>query len=250
MIAIDYIDYYDNQTPGINPHHRTSISSNSSSAYSGSDTIGSSDMSSSNKTQHSSATHPMSSSTDNIDLSGLIESTVDSDTEDEDVEDDDEDEEDDMISPYMVRDCVRECLEKDPSERTEHDINVLMEFTQHLQAFNDLTMTVRRALCASMVFAVVEKSNTVVLSDGEELDSWSVLVHGSVEVVLPSGEAQVLSAGDSFGLPPTLDKQYFRGLMRTRVDDCQFVCVTQQDYFRILKQVGGINLYFNMLEDK
>lgn len=83
---------------------------------------------------------------------------------------------------------------------------------------------------------MVEKSNTVVLHDGEELDSWSVLVHGSVEVVLGTGEVQVLSAGDSFGLPPTLDKQYFRGLMRTRVDDCQFVCVTQQDYFRILKQ--------------
>lgn len=239
MIAIDYIDYYDNQassSANINSHHRTSISSNSSSAYSGSDTIGSSDMS--NKTQHSSAQH-MSSSTDNIDLSGLIESTVDSDTEDEDVEDEDDDEEEDEdMSPYMVRDCVRECLEKDPSERTDHDINVLMEFTQHLQAFNDLTMTVRRALCASMVFAVVEKSNTTVLSDGEELDSWSVLVHGSVEVTLPNGEVQVLSAGDSFGLPPTLDKQYFRGLMRTRVDDCQFVCVTQQDYFRILQQVG------------
>jgi hypothetical protein len=47
----------------------------------------------------------------------------------------------------------------------------------------------------------------------------------------------VLSAGDSFGLPPTLDKQYFSGMMRTRVDDCQFLCVTQTDYFNILKQV-------------
>ncbi|ODM94003.1 Rap guanine nucleotide exchange factor [Orchesella cincta] len=228
MIAIDYIDYY--ETGVQQTQHRASVSSNSSSAYSGSDTIGSSDHSSKNQNAQ------IMSSSDNIDLSGLIESTVDSDTDDDVEDDEDDEEEDDLISPYMVRDCVRECLEKDPSERTEHDISVLMEFTQHLQAFNDLTMTVRRALCASMVFAVVEKSNTIVLSDGEELDSWSVLVHGSVEVVLPSGETQVLSAGDSFGLPPTLDKQYFRGLMRTRVDDCQFVCVTQEDYFRILKQ--------------
>lgn len=87
-----------------------------------------------------------------------------------------------------------------------------------------------------MVFAVVEKAGTVVLSNGEELDSWSVLVNGSVEVV-SLDKVTVLSAGDCFGLPPTLDKQYFSGMMRTRVDDCQFVCVTQRDYFRILKQV-------------
>jgi Rap guanine nucleotide exchange factor 2 len=137
----------------------------------------------------------------------------------------------------IYRDAVRECLEKDPCERSEHDVGVLLEFTQHLAAFNDLTMTVRRALCQAMVFAVVEKAGTVVLNDGEELDSWSVVVHGSVEV--GQGESTfVLSAGDSFGLPPTLDKQYFRGEMRTRVDDCQFVCVTQGDYFRILKQVS------------
>ena len=143
----------------------------------------------------------------------------------------------------MCRDAVRECLEKDPTERNEHDVGVLLEFTQHLSAFNDLTMTVRRALCQAMVFAVVEKAGTIVLNDGEELDSWSVVVHGSVEVILNSDNTStgssnfVLSAGDSFGLPPTLDKQYFRGEMRTRVDDCQFVCVTQADYFRILKQV-------------
>lgn len=31
-----------------------------------------------------------------------------------------------------VRDTVRECLEKDPCERTEDDIEVLLEFMQHL----------------------------------------------------------------------------------------------------------------------
>jgi len=87
-----------------------------------------------------------------------------------------------------------------------------------------------------MVFAVVERAGTIVLNDREELDSWSVVVHGSVEVL--NGEDKfILNAGDSFGLPPTLDKQYFTGEMKTRVDDCQFICVTQSDYFRILKQV-------------
>ena len=90
----------------------------------------------------------------------------------------------------MHRDAVRECLEKDPSERTEHDVNVLLEFTQHLDAFKDMTISVRRALCQVMVFAVVDRAGTTVLSHGEELDSWSVVVHGSVQVTKPNGEVE------------------------------------------------------------
>ena len=42
--------------------------------------------------------------------------------------------------------------------------------------------------------------------------------------------------GDSFGITPTMDKLYHKGVMRTKCDDCQFVCVTQTDYYRILHQ--------------
>jgi len=89
-----------------------------------------------------------------------------------------------------------------------------------------------------MVFAVVEKANTIVLNHGEELDSWSVVVNGLVEVE-EDGQTYLLQPGDSFGLPPTLDKQYFNGEMRTKLDDCQFICVTQEDYYRILRQVSN-----------
>ncbi|CAI5784162.1 rap guanine nucleotide exchange factor 2 isoform X3 [Podarcis lilfordi] len=43
--------------------------------------------------------------------------------------------------------------------------------------------------------------------------------------------------GNSFGVSPTMDKEYMKGVMRTKVDDCQFVCIAQQDYCRILNQV-------------
>lgn len=33
-----------------------------------------------------------------------------------------------------------------------------------------------------------------------------------------------------------MDKLYHRGVMRTKCDDCQFVCVTQTDYYRIQHQ--------------
>jgi Rap guanine nucleotide exchange factor 2 len=54
-----------------------------------------------------------------------------------------------------------------------------------------MTLSVRRALVATMVFAVVEKSGTIVMTDGEELDSWSVIINGHVEVEQAGGEKQV-----------------------------------------------------------
>lgn len=101
-----------------------------------------------------------------------------------------------LLQSLTVRDTVRECLEKDPSERTEDDVETLLEFTQHLKAFTNMTLAVRRALCSVMVFAVVERAGTVVMNDGEELDSWSVLINGHVEVELANGETQQLHLGD------------------------------------------------------
>lgn len=96
-----------------------------------------------------------------------------------------------------------------------------------------MTLAVRRAFCAVMVFAVVEKALTVVMNDGEELDSWSVLINGHVEIEYPNGDTEQLHYGDSFGILPTMDKLYHRGVMRTKCDDCQFVCITQTDYYSI-----------------
>ncbi|XP_050430519.1 rap guanine nucleotide exchange factor 6 isoform X2 [Adelges cooleyi] len=194
--------------------NRSSHSSDTSSAYSGSDTMTS---------VHSGS---VSVEADEVDLSGLVESIVDSD----------EDDLGDSSESLTVRDTVRECLEKDPSERSEDDVEVLLEFTQHLKAFTNMTLAVRRALCSVMVFAVVEKAGTVVMNDGEELDSWSVLINGHVEVEHVDGVPDQLHMGDSFGIVPTMERLYHRGVMRTKCDDCQFVCITQTDYYRILHQ--------------
>ncbi|XP_056630521.1 rap guanine nucleotide exchange factor 6 isoform X2 [Diorhabda sublineata] len=214
-INIMFEDAYAQNIPRQNLYHkcsRGSHSSDTSSAYSGSDTMAS--------------THSELEG-DELDLTGLVESIVDSDEEDDLTE---------SMDSLTVRDRVRDCLEKEPAERTEDDIEALLEFTQHLKAFTNMTLAVRRALCAVMVFAVVEKSNTVVMNDGEELDSWSVLVNGSVEVVIQDGPSQTLYMGDAFGILPTMDKLYHKGIMITKCDDCQFVCITQSDYYRILHQ--------------
>uniref|UniRef100_A0A4W4F6J8 Rap guanine nucleotide exchange factor 2 n=1 Tax=Electrophorus electricus TaxID=8005 RepID=A0A4W4F6J8_ELEEL len=166
-----------------------------------------------------------------VDLSGLPETAVDSD--------DDDDDEDVGRSgdPLMSRDIVRDCLEKDPMDRTDDDIEQLLEFVQQLPAFASLSVSVRRELCTVMVFAVVERAGTIVLNHGEELDSWSVILNGAVEVMYPDGQCETVGMGGSFGVSPSMDKELMVGIMRTKVDDCQFVCIAQQDYCCILNQV-------------
>ena len=131
------------------------------------------------------------------------------------------------LQSLHVRDIVRDSLEKDPGERTPEDLEILLEFTQKLEAFNHMTMAVRRALCSVMVFAVVEKAGTTVMMDGEELDSWSVIINGKVQIESPDYAPRYLECGDSFGIEPNKSVQYHKGIMKTIEDDCQFVCITQ-----------------------
>ena len=83
----------------------------------------------------------------------------------------------------------------------------------------------------------MDKAQTVVLNDHERYDSWSVIINGVVEDETVDGQVlRSLNVGQSFGCGPTLDQYYHRGIMKTRVDDCQFVVVTQNDYYAILNQ--------------
>ncbi|XP_058533710.1 rap guanine nucleotide exchange factor 6 isoform X6 [Ochotona princeps] len=166
-----------------------------------------------------------------VDLTRLPEGPVDSEDEEE------EDEEIDRTDPLHGRDVVRECLEKEPADKTDDDIEQLLEFMHQLPAFANMTMSVRRELCSVMIFEVVEQAGAVILEDGQELDSWYVILNGTVEITHPDGKVENLFLGNSFGVTPTLDKQYMHGIVRTKVDDCQFVCIAQQDYWRILNHV-------------
>ncbi|KAM4620735.1 rap guanine nucleotide exchange factor 6 isoform 2-T2 [Polymixia lowei] len=167
-----------------------------------------------------------------VDLSGLPEAAVDSEEEEE------EDEDLERASDTLLgRDLVRECLEKEPADRNDDDIEQLLEFMHQLPAFANMTMSVRRDLCSVMEFMVVEQAGTVVLHDQKELDMWYVILNGAVEISHPEGRVESLCMGNSFGISPTLDKQFMSGEVRTKGDDCQFVCIAQEDYWRILNHV-------------
>ncbi|XP_058482909.1 rap guanine nucleotide exchange factor 6-like isoform X9 [Solea solea] len=167
-----------------------------------------------------------------VDLSGLPEAAVDSEEEEE------EDEDLERASDTLLgRDLVRECLEKDPADRNDDDIEQLLEFMHQLPAFANMTMSVRRDLCSVMVFEVVEQAGTVILHDKQELDLWYVILNGAVEISRAEGRMEMLCMGNSFGISPSLEKQYMNGEVRTKGDDCQFVCIAQEDYWRILNHV-------------
>uniref|UniRef100_G3QCJ1 Rap guanine nucleotide exchange factor (GEF) 6 n=1 Tax=Gasterosteus aculeatus aculeatus TaxID=481459 RepID=G3QCJ1_GASAC len=167
-----------------------------------------------------------------VDLSGLPEAAVDSEEEEE------EDEDLERASDTLLgRDLVRECLEKEPADRNDDDIEQLLEFMHQLPAFANMTMSVRRDLCGVMVFEVVEQAGTVILHDKQELDLWYVILNGAVEISHQEPRAETLCMGNSFGISPSLEKQHMNGEVRTKGDDCQFVCVAQEDYWRILNHV-------------
>ena len=113
---------------------------------------------------------------------------------------------------------------------------MLHEFLQVLPAFSNLTGPIRRELCRHMVYVSVEAAGTTVLSDGEELDSWVVLLSGNVELRHPDGHTEPLAVGEAFGVTPTLEKQYHRGEMITLASDAQFVCIEQAQYYDVLHQ--------------
>ncbi|XP_076836928.1 LOW QUALITY PROTEIN: rap guanine nucleotide exchange factor 6 [Brachyhypopomus gauderio] len=167
-----------------------------------------------------------------VDLSGLPEAPVDSEDEEEEDEDIER-----ASDPLLGRDLVRECLEKEPADRNDDDIEQLLEFMHQLPAFANMTMSVRRELCTVMVFEVVEQAGTIMLHDKQELDLWYVILNGSVEIGHADGRSESLCMGNSFGITASLDKQYMSGELRTRGDDCQFVCIAQEDYWRILNHV-------------
>lgn len=57
-----------------------------------------------------------------------------------------------------------------------------------------------------------------------------------IGLLYPSSIRTCLMFCFSFGITPTMEKMHHVGTMRTKMDDCQFVCIAQSEYYRILHQ--------------
>ncbi|CAF4911638.1 unnamed protein product, partial [Rotaria socialis] len=80
------------------------------------------------------------------------------------------------------------------------------------------TLRVRRELCKVLVYAHIEKANTVVMNDGERYDSWSVIINGTIDNETIDGQLiRTYTVGEGFGCGPTLDQYCHKGIMKTHV---------------------------------
>ncbi|CAK5084853.1 unnamed protein product [Meloidogyne enterolobii] len=174
-------------------------------------------------------------------FAGLPETSVDNEMLD-DCEDDEEDEEEGSCpshdSFHELRDSVRECLEKEPSNRTGEDLAILIEFMSSLPSLAQLPMSIKRQLCLKMVFAVVPTKGTSIMQHGEKIDAWSVVVNGSVEHVHSNGQHVEYRLGDCFGVQPIAQTQYNDGEIRTLADDCEFILVEHGDFYSIMSSLS------------
>nr|CAB3265438.1 rap guanine nucleotide exchange factor 2-like [Phallusia mammillata] len=248
MIAIDYPDMT-LHSGGITTRPHAFRHSSSNSASSTLDSVIEVD-STSSESLHSSPMHQAMATNLHKAANGQVtmrddisQSSFSKDIDDgeEDMEEPDIDEDDSIslhsTSSIVIKDLVIEVLKKDIADRNGDDLEILLEFTKSLRAFSNMTEPIRRALCKVMVFAWVEKAGTVVLKDDELLDSWSVIINGQVQVKTKDGSSDTeLVMGDSFGVEATLQSQNHKGVMYTCCDDCQFLCIAQQEYYDVLHQ--------------
>ncbi|TNN15254.1 Rap guanine nucleotide exchange factor 2 isoform 2, partial [Schistosoma japonicum] len=163
---------------------------------------------------------------------------IDSDDEGDDDEDEDDDEDLESSSHESVRDAFWESILKLPVDRTQEDIDLLLENVEQLPAFSNLTKATCRSLCSVMVLAIVREAGQIVLNDNEKLDTWSVVLNGTVEVIELDGTIRELTRGDAFGVRPGKTDRIHRGIMRTVTEDCYFLCVPQTDYVKIMSREG------------
>ena len=66
-----------------------------------------------------------------------------------------------------------------------HHASILIMW--YVQAFSNMTVATRRAICSLMECHLVEKSGTILHVDGDVIETWIVIFYGVVELQLPEG---------------------------------------------------------------
>uniref|UniRef100_A0A8C4N9H0 RPGF2 n=1 Tax=Eptatretus burgeri TaxID=7764 RepID=A0A8C4N9H0_EPTBU len=113
----------------------------------------------------------------------------------------------------------------------------LVCMASRLPAFANMTLAVKRELCAVMLLTVVDKAGTVIHHDSEELDSWSVVLNGTAEIRQRDGNRIEIGPGEVYGIGSNMECKIMQGVMKTKTDDYQFVSVMRTDFCRILSRV-------------
>ncbi|XP_065192744.1 rap guanine nucleotide exchange factor 2-like [Sycon ciliatum] len=132
---------------------------------------------------------------------------------------------------------IFDTLTRSPDERRVEDVETVLEYTQHLPAFANLTLSVKRKLCWVMELQTFRDVQSPVIRSGEEVDSWWVVFGGSVEVN-KDGDTQRLHLGECFGAARGSQKKKILqiGTITTCHPDTILLRVPAAKYYEILSK--------------
>ena len=128
-------------------------------------------------------------------------------------------------------------LKKSPVDRSFDDVKLLADFLQHFSAFSSMSAEMRLDFSYVMKYAHVPDKDHEILRNGEQLDSWCVVINGQCVNIKLDGSKRLYEMGQYFGLDRKKPvPQYHQGTMITLERDCQFVAIPEKDYFEVIQK--------------
>ena len=139
------------------------------------------------------------------------------------------------IDKYLP-DFISDTVMKLPQDRTEEEISNVSTCLKNAPAFTSFSDPVRWRICSKMRYKSVSSPGMVVLKQGETVESWYVILSGSVEMFVDGQSPFKLQMGSSFGLGPKLTPLTCSGNMMTGDANCSFGVLPLEQLRLILEE--------------
>uniref|UniRef100_F1KVW1 Rap guanine nucleotide exchange factor 1 n=1 Tax=Ascaris suum TaxID=6253 RepID=F1KVW1_ASCSU len=132
----------------------------------------------------------------------------------------------------------RMILTKPSSERTAEELELVYEELLHVKALAHLSTMVKRELASVVFFEQHQHAGTVLFRQGDEGNSWYIILKGSVHVSIHGkGIVCTLQEGDDFGKLALVNDAPRAATIALSEDNSQFLRVDKTDFNRILRDV-------------
>ncbi|XP_074622292.1 rap guanine nucleotide exchange factor 4-like isoform X2 [Acropora palmata] len=133
---------------------------------------------------------------------------------------------------------LRLALRKRSCNRTPDDLALIYEELLHIKALHHLSTTVKKELAAVVVFESCDNMGTVLFKEGEEGNSWYIIIKGIVNVIVHGkGVVCQLNEGDDFGKLALVNNALRTATIETAKDSCHFLKIGKSDFNRIFQDV-------------
>ncbi|XP_048579801.1 rap guanine nucleotide exchange factor 4 isoform X2 [Nematostella vectensis] len=144
------------------------------------------------------------------------------------------------IGPDAV---FRMALRTPPNARSQEDVDTIYEELLRIKSLSYISSTVKKEMAAAVVLESCEHKGTVLFNQGDEGDSWYIILKGSVNVVvLGKGIVCQLHTWDDFGRLSLVNNAPRAASIETCEDNCHFLRVSKETFDNILKDVESSSL--------